>query len=243
MPNWGQARLHTWARGHGDPIQAEQYSCAPLQWLGPVDPQDPRWLFYLRNPNGGLLQGDRHQIQVHVGAGTHVEIRSQSATRLHPGTTAQTITINLDPDSSVVWIPHPLIPGQSSDFHQKVQIHLAASSRLAFADVWTAGRVGMGEAWQFQNLHNHIEIFVENRLCWTESLHLDPQSQPWIQSPSILGDYPCWGSLYLFGDWGDVRWTENTTQWRLERPQGQILRWVGHQSLGVWQQFQEIAKG
>lgn len=241
MPNWGRAYLHTWARDIGDPMGCEQFSCAPLQWLGPVDPQEERWLFYLRNPNGGLLQGDQHQIEIRVGAKTHLEIRSQSATRLHPGQSTQTLAIRLEPDSSFIWIPHPLIPGQGADFRQTIRMQMDLGSRLAFADLWTAGRMGMGETWQFQHLHNHLEILVGHHLCWTERFHLDPWLQFWIQSPSILGEYPCWGSLYLFGNWGEVPWTESQTQWRLQRPQGEILRWVGHHSLDGWQQFYELA--
>ncbi|MEN9204512.1 MAG: urease accessory protein UreD [Thermostichales cyanobacterium DRC_bins_46] len=234
MPNWGRASLSTNGR------RVEQFSCAPLQWLGPVDPRAERWVFYLRNPNGGLLHGDRHQIQIHLEQGTHLEIRSQGATRVHPGSSQQTLEIHLQPASSLILIPHPLIPGSDADFHQSVHIHLAPGSRLAFGDLWTAGRLGMGEAWQFQRLRNQVQIFWDGHLCWSENLDLRPHHTPWIASPSILGDYPCWGSLYVFGDWGQINWPEDETHWHLQRPQGQILRCVGYNSLDLWQSFQEI---
>ncbi|MEL7477164.1 MAG: urease accessory protein UreD, partial [Cyanobacteria bacterium J06555_12] len=75
----------------GRTVVSHQYSRAPLQWLGPLHPSDRRQVLYLRNPNGGLLRGDAQSISVQLEADAHVEIRTQSATRLHPGLSRQDI--------------------------------------------------------------------------------------------------------------------------------------------------------
>lgn len=97
----------------GEHARIWEYSQAPLQWLG--SPGEPP-LYYLRNPNGGLLGGDRHRIAIELGAGAGLAIRTQGATRLHPGLIRQQAKVKLAPTSQLIWIPHPTIPGAGADF-------------------------------------------------------------------------------------------------------------------------------
>ncbi|GAB4210446.1 MAG: hypothetical protein OHK0012_00700 [Synechococcales cyanobacterium] len=235
MPNRGLAQL-TSCRYH-DRTRVEQYSCAPLQWLGPLDPLAPRPVFFLRNPNGGLLEGDEHHLSLTIGAHTQIEIRSQSATRFHPGSSQQHLTITLGEQSTLIWIPHPLIPGLDADIEQTVTVTMASGSRLAYAEIWTAGRIAMGEQWRFRRLHNRLTMTVDGQLRVAEQMHL---SHP-PQFSSVLGDYPCWGSLYLLGDWVGIPTPCTDNQWVVQRPWGTIVRHVGHESLAIWQQFTDIA--
>lgn len=236
--NSGQASLKT-ERIRGQTVVTHQYSHAPLQWLGPLQPTSPRPIFYLRNPNGGLLQGDSHRIQLHLSPQTHLEIRSQSATRLHPGDSSQTVEIELAEDSSLIWINHPIIPGSGTRFQQQVRIRIRDSARLAYGEIWTSGRIGMGESWQFEHLVNHLQVWSQDQLHLMERMQLP---HPHVKSLSVLADYPCWGSLYLLGDWPDPLWIPSPTQWQVGSPAGRILRSVGHDSHKLWLVFQQAVE-
>ncbi len=225
-------------------IVDHQYSQAPLQWLGPLGSQGSRPLFYLRNPNGGLLDGDDHQITLSLGTETSLEIRSQGATRVHPGEAQQITQITLEADSTLIWIPHPLIPGANSRFQQQVIVEMDPTARLAYGEVWTAGRIGMGECWQFQRLTNELQVWLRSDpqpLLWERMDLHHPHDR--VQTAGVLGTWTCWGSLYLLGDWEPVSWPTSATQWSVEisdpRCSGQILRQVGDQSLGIWSVFRD----
>lgn len=247
----------------GKYIRVWEYSQAPLQWLGgsvaPTgrSPALGSWsapgeapVYYLRNPNGGLLGGDQHQIHIEVGTASALEIRTQGATRLHPGLIQQQVSVDLAPESELIWIPHPIIPGAGADFRQQVQIHLAPSARLAYAEIWTAGRLAMGECWQFERLHSHLQVWVTSlspqpdKVLWLEE-QMDlrfPHEQ--ITSGAVLGSHTCWGSLYLLGDWPEPDWPTDAEHWRVASPdpicQGWILRQVGQRAEALWRNFQRM---
>jgi urease accessory protein len=247
MSNRGRAQL-TCTLQSGRTCIRHQFSQAPLQWLGPIDRGARVPVYYLRNPNGGLLHGDEHQLQITMEADTALEIRTQGATRIHPGTSGQTIQLQLAEGSTLIWIAHPLIPGAGSQFSQQIAVQIHPSARLAYADIWTAGRLAMGEIWQFQRLQSQFksESFDPpahlQPLVW-ECVDLEyPHTA--IQSRGGLGSYTCWGTLYLLGDWQDLAWENSLTQWSLNLDtsgcRAQILRQVGHQSASIWESFRTL---
>lgn len=240
IANQGKATLIT-TYEQGKTVIREQYGSVPLKWIGPVDPCAVKPMIYLCNPNGGLLEGDQHWITVHLQAHTQLEIRTQAATRLHPGPSQQDIRLRLDPESTLIWIPHPMIPGSQSIYRQIVEVTLDPKSRLAYGEIWTAGRIGQGEQWQFQQLYSELQIKDPYSLpfLWeTMDLHYPHTT---LTTPSVLGSYPCWGSLYLLGNWGEVNWPVTSTQWsvRIQDPcgSGMILRQVGYQAHALWLSF------
>ncbi len=250
MPsNPGYAHLQT-EQQHQRTVIRHQYSQAPLQWLGPLDPRSPCPVVYLRNPNGGLLQGDHHSISLNLGSQTQLEIRSQGATRLHPGHSRQTIQISLADQSCLIWIGHPLIPGAGTQFHQQIQIQMAPTARLAYAEIWTAGRIGMGEWWQFEHILSQIQVWMDPPSTSTPwlweclDLRYPQECLASLQSAGVLGSYSCWGSLYLLGSWDPIDWPLTPTQWQIPSPNsdrpGQILRQLGDQAHAIWNTFQAV---
>jgi urease accessory protein len=159
--------------------------------------------------------------------------------------------LRLQDHSTLIWIPHPLIPGAGTIFRQQTQIEIAPTARLAFAEIWTAGRIGMQEVWQFQQVTSDCQI-------WCRAANTDPHPLIWerldlhfphthVQSDGILGPYTCWGSLYLLGDWDIPVWPWSATQWSMPIPpaqpaQGWILRQVGDQADLIWQRFRDLIR-
>ena len=245
--NFGRAELIASSR-EGHTVITHQYSRAPLQWLGPLDPQALRQSLFLRNPNGGLLGGDVQSISLSVEPNAHVELRTQSATRIHPGLSRQQIEMELAADSSLVWVAHPVILGTSTEFEQTVRVSLAATARLAYGEVWAAGRLAMSqefapegvaarEQWQFERLSNRMRIDREGVPLLREAI-VSQFPHTALNTAGVLEGNTCWGSLYLFGEWPDIDWNQTETQWSVESPSGdRILRRVGDRAMDIWQQF------
>lgn len=246
--NLGRAELIASTRGNRTVI-SHQYSRAPLQWLGPLDPESDFQQLYIRNPNGGLLGGDAQSISLQLQEMAAVELCTQSATRIHPGLSRQVIDIELEENSSLIWIGHPVILGTGTQFEQTVNVKLSKMARLAYAEVWAAGRLAMSqefapagvreqERWRFKRLSNRMRVDRDDSPLLREAIASDyPHAA--LTSTGVLGSYLCWGSLYLFGDWPEIDWPEEEFQWSVESAAGdRILRRVGDRSMDIWHAFQ-----
>lgn len=141
-----------------------------------------------------------------------------------------------------------------------MQIELDPSARLAYAEIWTAGRLAMGECWQFRRLSSSLRVWVaagspsasRQKKLWLQE-HIDLRfPHQHVSTASVLGSHLCWGSLYLLGDWPEPTWPTvhvsgtESPHWLVKSPdpvcQGWILRQVGPQAEAIWQQFGQVVQ-
>jgi urease accessory protein UreH len=77
-----------------------------------------------------------------------------------------------------------VIPFAGARLDQRFDLRLAESSRLYWSDALMAGRVGRGEAWQFDALAHELSLRVGGSLAYLERYRLTPGdrtvSRPWI---------------------------------------------------------------
>ncbi len=224
-----------------------QYSRAPLQLSAPLYLSAETPTLYLRNPNGGLLGGDRHQLQVRLEAGASLELRSQGATRIHPGLSEQHQHFSLAAGSCLIYRPHPLIPGRSADYRQETRVDLATDARLLYAEVWAGGRVAMGECWQFQRLESRLRICRDGQPVLWENQRLGPDLSS-LSSLPLLGGAKAWGTFYCFGPWPQAAQPlpdlPGGQIWALDNPTGdQLVRCTGPSAQQIWELFQAISGG
>jgi urease accessory protein len=142
------------------------------------------------NPKGGILQlmlmssspgvldGDRYEVKVDVGSGASLELQTQSYQRLFSmkNSASQTFTLNMQPNASFTFLPHPVVPHESSDFLAINKIHLATGCRLAWGEVFTCGRKLNGEMFSFRRYQSITEIFVNDRMVMKENLYMQPST-------------------------------------------------------------------
>jgi len=225
VPNLGVARLRVEAR-EGRSVVAEQYSQAPLQLHRPLYLEDPLCpVVYIKSPSAGLLAGDCHLLEIGVGEGSRLEMRTQAAILVYPGASEQKISIRVARGSSLVFIPHPLILAKGAELKQRIRIDLAPDSRLCFRDSFSAGRIAMGECWQFERFDNLLEIFVERLLVYRDRWVIEPGRRP-LTHPAVCGEYTRFASTYCFGPGveppASAEPPTGTVSWLLEKPHGRI---------------------
>lgn len=136
-------------------------STLPLQVLAPIGLEDPAAVVSILNPTGGLVGGDRLDIEVTVGAGAHACLTTPSATKVYrtAGETAeQRIRLRLGPRAILEWVPEHTIPFAGSALQQCIDVELGEDARLILVDGYAAGRIAQGEAWQFARLESAIAI-------------------------------------------------------------------------------------
>ncbi|WKL00414.1 urease accessory protein UreD [Paenibacillus amylolyticus] len=101
------------------------------------------------------LTGDHYHSEWELGEGTHVMLSSTSATRLHP-TPSIPSSVNhhfrLGKGATLEYFPECVIPFKGSSSSLAVTFELEERAILAYADIWSAGRIHRGEAFQFRAL-------------------------------------------------------------------------------------------
>lgn len=128
----------------------------------------------------GIMDGDRLEINVHVKPEAHMKLFTQSFNKLHPMKHGafQDTNVQLDTNSILHYIPHPVTPFKDSIFKAENKIQLDASSTLIWGDILSAGRIYMKEAFVFNKVHTRTTIFRENKLILTDNQCLKTADQP-----------------------------------------------------------------
>ncbi|MBI1845432.1 MAG: urease accessory protein UreD, partial [Candidatus Rokubacteria bacterium] len=122
---------------------------------------DPAAIVSILNPTGGLLGGDRLEIDVTVGARAHACLTTPSATKVYRtgGVPAgQRATVRVGCDGILEWIPDHTIPFAGAAVRQSLEVELAAGARAVVVDAWAAGRVARGEAWRFALVDSALAV-------------------------------------------------------------------------------------
>jgi urease accessory protein len=181
-------------------IVSSQYSQAPLQLHRPLylSPQSPP-VVYMKTPSSGLLHGDEHKIDVCLLEGAQLELRTQAATLVYPGASKQSFKARLGKASKLKFQPHSLILATQAELTQRVDIHLSEGATLIYQEDWCAGRIAMGERWQFKMFDYGLNIWYEDQLIYRERWILTPASQP-VESVFICSDYTHFRTAFTFGE-------------------------------------------
>ncbi|MBI2809599.1 MAG: urease accessory protein UreD [Candidatus Melainabacteria bacterium] len=225
MVNIGIAKLQVECRD-GSSVVVDEFSQSPLQLHRPLYLDGASYpTVYLKTPSSGLLGGDDHQVDLSIGYGSRLELRTQAATLVYPGQSSLTININVESGGKLTFLPHALILGASANLSQRVRIDLASDSSLEYSDTWCAGRIAMQELWQFERFHYRLEIFRNRQLLYRENWGLEPTTAG-VEHPLVCGDYTHFSTLYTFGSAANrdsietalplCEWETNQT-WTLEQ--------------------------
>ena len=156
----GALRLRVERRGAGNVVAGCRWTL-PLQVLAPLALDDPAAVLSLLNPTGGVLGGDRLDVDVEVGPGARACLTTPSATRIYrtAGPPAfQHVRLRLGVGAVVEWVPDHTIPFAGSDFRQTIEAELDEGASLLLVDAFSCGRVAHGERWRFRRLESGLTV-------------------------------------------------------------------------------------
>jgi urease accessory protein len=125
------------------------------------------------HPPGGIVGGDRLNIDIDVGSSAHALLTSPGAAKWYRGDREATLDMNVQIGSNGVleWLPLETIFYAGARSAVCNRFDLAADARLLFADVTCFGRPGSGESFADVaggNWRQHMEIRRDGRLIWLE---------------------------------------------------------------------------
>jgi urease accessory protein len=184
-------------------VVARSRSTLPLQVLAPVALDDPGAVVSILNPTGGLVGGDRLDVEVDVGPDAHACLTTPSATKVYRTTgvaAEQHVRIVVGAGATCEWVPDHTIPFPGSKLRQTLEAQLAADARLIVVDAFAAGRVARGETWRFDHLESALTIrdaagwLVHDRFVLRGGGHYDAlgltDSRPYFATVIVVADGP-----------------------------------------------------
>ncbi|HVX93535.1 MAG TPA: urease accessory protein UreD [Polyangia bacterium] len=115
----------------------------PLAVQRPFFPEGPGVCHvYLLHPPGGIVGGDRLQIDVRVAEGAHALVTTPAATKVYrtagPGA-SQECTLAVAPGATLEWLPQEAIVYDGADVSLTTRVRLGAGARFLGVDVLCFG--------------------------------------------------------------------------------------------------------
>ena len=154
---------------------------APTKILTPKNHGHGAWAF-IASFGGGLVDGDRPKLTVHVHEGATALLATQSSTKIYRAKSAlgctQTLEARVSAGASLVVIPDPVTCFTDARYAQETSVALAAGASLLLVDGLTSGRSARGERWAFTRYASRVRIAREGALAVNDAVVLDPAHGP-----------------------------------------------------------------
>ena len=176
-------------RRDGDTTQAHDRHDGPLRVLQRLYPEGPGICHHvLVHPPGGMVGGDRLEIEATLEAGAHALVTTPSATRYYRSTGApasQQALLRVAAGARLEWLPLETLAYRGCHAHNGVQLHLAPGAEAMGWDVLALGLPAAGRPFDSGRFHQHLELSG----VWLERGTIDATDRLLLDSPLGLAGH------------------------------------------------------
>jgi urease accessory protein len=159
-------------------VLSDSFSKMPMRAFSPFYPDETGCAYtYLVNPTGGLVGGDRIEIEIAIQEHAHAFVTTPSATKIYRSLgplASQELQVILKKQSILEYIPQYIIPFAQSRYFQKTKIRMEENSRAMLLDFLTTGRLARGEHLQFIEYRSYTEVEYCGELILTDRFSVKP---------------------------------------------------------------------
>ena len=166
--------------------------------------QDPPWkvvrgfatptgecLAHLNNVSGGVLGGDRLELEIEVAPCAQAQITTTGATRIYATRSGAedslcSTAIHLRANALLEYLPDPVIPFRGARAEQKTQITMDEGASLFWWEILTPGRIGHGECFEYECLRVASEVWAGGIPILIDRMRLEPGHRS-LRSPARFG--------------------------------------------------------
>ncbi|HYT97581.1 MAG TPA: urease accessory protein UreD [Casimicrobiaceae bacterium] len=152
---------------------------------------------------GGVLQGDRHAIEIALAENAEAHVTTQSATKIQEmdaNFAAQTLDIALGENAYLEYLPDPTIPYRNARFVARTRIRLPQSATLLYSEMLLPGRTyhRSGERFEFALFSSatRAERPGGERLC-SEKYVIEPRRRE-VRARGVMGSFDVFANVLLF---------------------------------------------
>jgi urease accessory protein len=158
----------------------------------------PGPLLLLVGSSAGLLEGDVVTVDLVLGPGAHLTVRSTAATLAHPcpggGVTRFDVRASLGENATLAWLPEPLVACAGCRHVGHSSLSLAAGAAAVWSEACTLGRSGE----ETGRLETRLDVVLEGRPLLRDGLRVGPGAVGW-RGPAGLNGARHVGSVHLLG--------------------------------------------
>jgi urease accessory protein len=157
---------------------------------------------YIITTSGCVLQGDRLDMSITVGAGAMAHVTTQSATKIHQmdaNFAAQSQRLALAEHAYLELLPGPVIPHRHSRFVTRTRATVADSATLLSAELLQPGRKhhGSGELFEFDLYSSTLTASrPDGTPLFTEKLVAEPWRHP-VRQTGVMGKFDVFANVTL----------------------------------------------
>lgn len=165
---------------------------------------------FLLTYGGGIVAGDTIDLDVNLDGGTRLILLTQGSTKIFKTLDAsiisrQQMTVHLEHDAALVYLPDPVQPFAHTAFSQSQKYHLnKEQGSLCVCDWVTSGRSARGENWDIHEYKSRNEVWTfddagKKRLLLRDNLILDKHGRTDMALSSRMDGYAVFGTLIIRG--------------------------------------------
>jgi urease accessory protein len=144
----------------------------PLRVQKPLYPEHPSVCHAIVvHPPGGVVGGDRLEIEAGVGERAHALIATPGAAkwyRANGHVSRQKLRLHAGPAASLEWLPQETIFFKGADVELDTEVTLAADASFIACDILCFGRTASGERFERGAVSQRMQIRRGGRLLWFE---------------------------------------------------------------------------
>ncbi|KAF1921588.1 UreD urease accessory protein-domain-containing protein [Ampelomyces quisqualis] len=165
---------------------------------------------FLLTYGGGIVAGDTIDLDISLDGGTRLVLLTQGSTKIFktpdPSVKSrQHMTVHLEHDAALIYLPDPVQPFAHTAFSQSQQYHLKeGQGSLCVCDWVTSGRSARGENWDIHEYNSKNEVWSfddagQRRLLLRDNLILDKHGRTDMALSSRMDGYAVFGTLIIRG--------------------------------------------
>ena len=154
------------------------------------------------NTAGGMTGGDRFNWEIAAGPGTDVSITTQANDKVYKassGAAEVSISLRLERDSRVAWLPQETILFQHAALTRKLDVEMAPGSELLLCEAIVFGRHGHGEKFTQGLLRDRWRVRAGDTLVHAEELYLEGDAGHALGRAAVAGGAGAVATLIAIG--------------------------------------------
>ncbi|WP_459192857.1 urease accessory protein UreD [Halosimplex sp. J119] len=197
----GRLELRFEVDGTGETNLVRDLARAPFHVSGTLghDPLPEAETVYVQSPTGGVAQGDRHDVDVAVGADAVAHVSTQSSQKvlsMARNYAAADVSLSVGSGGHLDYVPEPTILHEDSRFFQGMDLDVAPDASAVVGEVVVPGRLARGERFAFERYLSRLRVRREGRLLVDDATHLRPdEADP--SAVGVMGEFAVLGTLYV----------------------------------------------
>ncbi|RSN05062.1 urease accessory protein [Nonomuraea sp. WAC 01424] len=179
------------------------YQKAPLQIMRPhyYDAARPDLPYVIvMSTGGGVLQADRLRLDLTCGPGAAVHVTTQAATKLYrmeQDYATQLVSIAVERDGYLEYLPDPVIPFAGSRFYQRTRVSAGPGATVILGETVMAGRLARGERHAYTAFCTDLDVHgADGGLLFADPIRLVPERAP-VTGPAMFGGHGVLSTLYV----------------------------------------------